>query len=81
VRYDVGAVKNKLKSDFKNEKFVLKGILKKEFGSKDGQEKGAEDNTNPLKEDKTPLFGKNKKKKEKKGATQDNQPVIEWNDN
>jgi hypothetical protein len=81
VRYDVGAVKNKLKSDFMNEKFVLKVILKKEFGSKDGQEKGAEDNTNPLKEDKTPLFGKNKKKKEKKGATQDNQPVIEWNDN
>ncbi|UPT69215.1 MAG: AsmA-like C-terminal region-containing protein [Sphingobacteriales bacterium JAD_PAG50586_3] len=80
VKYDVGAVKNKIKEDFKKEKFVLKGILKKEFGSKDAQPDGTEDNSTQPKEEKTPLFGKNKKKKEKKG-TQTNEPQIEWNDN
>jgi hypothetical protein len=43
VKYDMNSVKNKIKEDFKKEKFVLKDILKKEFGPKDGKNKN-EDN-------------------------------------
>lgn len=82
VRYDVGAVKNKIKEDLKKEKFVLKDILKKEFGPKDAGNKDDGNNQNSTpKDDKMLNFDKNKKKKDKKNATPDNQPVIEWDDN
>lgn len=79
VKYDMGAVKNKIKEDFKKEKFALKDILKKEFGPKDGKNKNED---NPPKDSKILNFDTGKKKKEKKKSmAPDNQPVIEWEDN